>query len=116
HSSLPSRFNGIDISCKSFIKQVFGKIAFASFFNCFISLYRYLELKCVNNNLLTPASLAICASMESTHKNLISVSIHTGVGAGIIIEEKLYHGFEGRSGEIGHTTLYPDGIACPCGN
>src|SRR5699024_1908556 len=31
-------------------------------------------------------------------------------------EEKLYHGFEGRSGEIGHTTLYPDGIACPCGN
>lgn len=56
------------------------------------------------------------ASMDSTHKNLISVSIHTGVGAGIIIEEKLYHGFEGRSGEIGHTTLYPDGIACPCGN
>lgn len=56
------------------------------------------------------------ASMDATHKNLISVSIHTGVGAGIIIEEKLYHGFEGRSGEIGHTTLYPDGIACPCGN
>ena len=56
------------------------------------------------------------ASMDATHKNLVSVSIHTGVGAGIIIEEKLYHGFEGRSGEIGHTTLYPDGIPCPCGN
>lgn len=56
------------------------------------------------------------ASMDNTHENLITCSIHTGVGAGIIINEKLYRGFEGRSGEIGHTTLYPDGLKCACGN
>lgn len=56
------------------------------------------------------------ASLDNTHKDLVACSMHTGVGAGIIIDEKLYKGFEGRSGEIGHTTLYPNGLECPCGN
>lgn len=56
------------------------------------------------------------ATLDKIHTNLICCSIHTGIGAGIIIDKKLYHGFEGRSGEIGHTTLYPSGIQCPCGN
>lgn len=56
------------------------------------------------------------ATLDNVHTNLICCSIHTGIGAGIIIDKTLYHGFEGRSGEIGHTTLYPGGIQCPCGN
>lgn len=56
------------------------------------------------------------ASMDNDHTNLITCSIHTGVGAGIIIDEKLYRGHEGRSGEIGHTILYPNGLKCSCGN
>lgn len=56
------------------------------------------------------------ASMDNEHTNLITCSIHTGVGAGIIIDEKLYRGHEGRSGEIGHTILYPNGLKCSCGN
>lgn len=56
------------------------------------------------------------STLDSQHKNLITLSIHTGVGAGIIINDNLYRGYEGRSGEIGHTTLYPDGIQCTCGN
>lgn len=56
------------------------------------------------------------ASIDNGYKNLVTCSIHTGVGAGIIIDEQLYRGHNGRSGEIGHTTLYPDGVKCPCGN
>lgn len=56
------------------------------------------------------------ATLDNVHTNLICCSIHTGIGAGIIIDKTLYRGFEGRSGEIGHTTLYPGGIQCPCGN
>lgn len=56
------------------------------------------------------------ASMDNKHTNLITCSIHTGLGAGIIIDEKLYRGHEGRSGEIGHTVLYPGGLECSCGN
>ena len=48
--------------------------------------------------------------------NLVSISVHSGVGAGIIVNNELYHGRDGRSGEIGHTILYPNGKKCPCGN
>lgn len=51
-----------------------------------------------------------------TESNLVSISIHSGIGAGIIINNELYHGREGKSGEIGHTILIPDGKICPCGN
>ncbi|SFC38478.1 Sugar kinase of the NBD/HSP70 family, may contain an N-terminal HTH domain [Alkalibacterium subtropicum] len=56
------------------------------------------------------------AAFDTEHKNLISFSAHTGIGAGIILDGQLYRGFKGRSGEIGHTVLYPNGISCPCGN
>ena len=48
--------------------------------------------------------------------NLISISIHSGVGAGIIQDKTLQTGSHGQAGEIGHTILYPDGIPCRCGN
>ena len=60
---------------------------------------------------------SLAESIFSTQKsNLISVSIHSGIGAGIIMDGTLYCGKDGRSGEIGHMTLYPHGLACPCGN
>ncbi|MGX7418625.1 ROK family protein [Carnobacterium gallinarum] len=48
--------------------------------------------------------------------NMVSISIHSGIGAGVILNEQLYHGHDGRSGEIGHTILIPNGRPCPCGN
>lgn len=60
---------------------------------------------------------ALAESTFSTKKNnLVSVSIHSGISAGIIMNGSLYSGLNGRSGEIGHMTLYPNGLACPCGN
>ena len=60
---------------------------------------------------------ALAEKMFSTAlANLVTISIHSGVGAGVIINNELYHGRDGRSGEIGHTILYPHGKDCPCGN
>ena len=60
---------------------------------------------------------AIAENTFSTDQaHLVSVSIHSGVGAGIIINRNLYHGRNGLSGEIGHTILVPNGNLCPCGN
>jgi len=55
-------------------------------------------------------------TFSTTVSNLVSISVHSGVGAGIIVNNELYHGRDGRSGEIGHTILYPNGKKCPCGN
>ncbi|MDQ0253240.1 putative NBD/HSP70 family sugar kinase [Evansella vedderi] len=48
--------------------------------------------------------------------NLICISIGSGIGSGIIIDNKLFKGRKGFSGEIGHTILVPHGLECPCGN
>lgn len=39
----------------------------------------------------------------------------TGIGGGIIIDGKLYHGATGSAGEVGHMTLEVDGPFCGCG-
>ena len=47
--------------------------------------------------------------------NLIYLTISTGVGGGIIIDNKLLIGSSGFAGEIGHTTLNHEGPECSCG-
>lgn len=43
------------------------------------------------------------------------VSGEIGIGAGIVIDGRLYRGGRGWSGEIGHLTVFPDGRLCRCG-
>jgi len=50
------------------------------------------------------------------HNNIISILVSKGVGAGIIINGKIYHGDYGLAGEIGHTSINYDGPLCECGN
>jgi len=54
--------------------------------------------------------------VPKTVENLICVTLGTGVGGGIIIDGKIYHGADGYAGEIGHIILNPDGPKCNCGN
>lgn len=44
------------------------------------------------------------------------LTLGTGVGNGIILNGKLWHGANGMGGEAGHMTVYPDGSLCGCGN
>jgi len=46
---------------------------------------------------------------------LLYVSINQGVGAGVIVGDRLLIGSRGFAGEIGHTILQPDGPLCSCG-
>lgn len=48
--------------------------------------------------------------------NLITLFIGTGVGAGIIINKKLFQGKNYSAGEIGHMVVNPNGVICGCGN
>jgi glucokinase len=50
-------------------------------------------------------------------RNVMSVTLGTGVGGGVIIDGKLWRGSHGSAGEIGHTTVDPfSGLKCKCGN
>ena len=50
------------------------------------------------------------------HDNIIYVSISTGIGIGVIINNHLYRGVSGFSGEMGHMTIDFNGPKCSCGN
>lgn len=49
-------------------------------------------------------------------KNLLCITICTGIGAGLIINGEIYRGYRGLAGEVGHQTINPDGPYCVCGN
>jgi N-acetylglucosamine repressor len=48
--------------------------------------------------------------------NIVCVNVGSGVGAGIIINGKLFHGEHFISGEVGHMTIDINGPKCTCGN
>jgi glucokinase len=49
-------------------------------------------------------------------RDLILITLGTGIGGGIVVDGKVLHGFLGMAGEIGHMTVFPDGNPCGCGN
>jgi glucokinase len=48
--------------------------------------------------------------------SLCMLTLGTGVGNGIILNDRIWHGNNGMAGEAGHLTVEPDGMACPCGS
>lgn len=48
-------------------------------------------------------------------KNAVCITLGTGVGGGIIIDGKIYSGFNFAGAEIGHTVVEVDGVECTCG-
>jgi glucokinase len=48
--------------------------------------------------------------------NVGVVTLGTGIGGGIVLNGKIWHGMNGMSGEFGHVTVEPEGEPCACGN
>lgn len=46
---------------------------------------------------------------------VICITLGTGIGAGIIINGRVFHGAFNTSGEIGHMIVQENGLACACG-
>jgi glucokinase-like ROK family protein len=49
-------------------------------------------------------------------RNLVYLTISTGVGAGVIVDDRLVHGENGNAGELGHLIVRIDGRPCHCGS
>lgn len=55
-------------------------------------------------------------AFQYDYSNIANISVHSGIGLGIIINHQLYTGYNGRAGEFGHTIIDVNGRQCPCGN
>jgi glucokinase len=46
----------------------------------------------------------------------VYITVSTGIGGAVIIDGRIYRGWQGVAGEVGHVTVLPEGPTCPCGN
>jgi len=49
-------------------------------------------------------------------KDVVGLTIGTGIGGGIVLGGEIYHGASDAAGEIGHMTINANGRLCKCGN
>ena len=56
---------------------------------------------------------ACCVDRDA--RNLFYVHLSSGVGGGLVVDGRLYHGATTTAGEIGHAIVRPDGPPCSCG-
>jgi predicted NBD/HSP70 family sugar kinase len=78
---------------------------------------RRLELPiAVDNdaNLGALAEAAFGAARDAS--DLVYIKVSSGIGAGLILNGRLYRGAAGLAGELGHVLVDPDGLVCRCGN
>ncbi|MGH9569663.1 MAG: ROK family protein [Candidatus Angelobacter sp.] len=52
----------------------------------------------------------------STVDDMCMITLGTGVGGGIVLQGKIWHGMTGMAGELGHITVDPSGPPCGCGS
>jgi glucokinase len=49
-------------------------------------------------------------------RSLVYLTVSTGIGGGIVLDGKIWHGLKDAAGEIGHMTIVPNGPRCGCGS
>ncbi|NDW09643.1 ROK family protein [Dysgonomonas sp. 520] len=50
------------------------------------------------------------------YKNIVFITVGTGIGGAVVIDGKLFNGFDNRGTELGHTPLIANGKPCMCGS
>ncbi|MEH7118517.1 ROK family transcriptional regulator, partial [Neobacillus vireti] len=83
-------------------------------------LKRDLE-KNINTIVYVENNANLCSFAEKVFnfhqsKNLISISMYSGIGIGFLINGELVKGYHGYAGEMGHMIINPNGKPCNCGN
>jgi glucokinase-like ROK family protein len=82
-----------------------------------IEMRRRLEIPVMVDNDANLGALAEAAFGAGRDAgDLIYLKVSSGIGAGLILNGRLYRGSAGLAGELGHVLVDPDGIVCRCGN
>ena len=50
------------------------------------------------------------------HRYVLCVTLGTGIGGALVLDNRVYRGANGMAGEFGHLQVVPDGHRCECGN
>ncbi len=69
----------------------------------------------INNDANVAALGEVLAGAAKDYKDAVMITIGTGVGCGIVMNNEIYLGTNGAAGEIGHHCIEVDGLKCACG-
>lgn len=86
-----------DVKAKQMLEERFGKKVY------------------IGNDANCAAFGEFLAGAGEGYSDFIAITLGTGVGGGIIIDNKLLTGFNGAAGEVGHIVIEVDGEKCNCG-
>lgn len=113
---------GIGVSSPGPLDYVSGTVLNPPDFELFhgINIGKYLSDKSgmpvtVDNNAVLLAMQEYISDAYS-YKNFMFVAVDEGIGSAIITNGKVYRGFGGFAGELGHISIHSDGEKCSCGN
>lgn len=78
-------------------------------------MQKYINKPIYMGNDANCAALGEYVMLKQDMDCFVFVTLGTGVGGGVIINGKLFTGFNGAGTELGHTTLFMGGKECTCG-
>ena len=78
---------------------------------------RHLDVPVNIDNDANVAALAeSVVGVSAGTSSSVFITIGTGIGSGIIVDGKIWNGFHGIGGELGHVIFSLNGVPCSCGN
>ena len=78
---------------------------------------KHLDIPIFIDNDANVAALAeSVAGVSAGTSSSVFITIGTGIGSGIILNGKIWNGFHGIGGELGHVIFALNGVPCSCGN
>ena len=76
-----------------------------------------IRLPVVVDNDANTMALAECRfGAGRGHRFVLCVTLGTGIGGALVLDNRVYRGANGMAGEFGHMQVVPDGHRCECGN
>jgi glucokinase len=79
-------------------------------------IQKYINLPVYLENDANCAALAESVAGAAKGAQIsVTVTLGTGIGGGVVIDGKIYSGFNFAGGELGHTVIMVDGEHCSCG-
>jgi glucokinase len=118
----PDRISAIGVAIAGFVEYPSGRIAFApnlSFTNAELerTIAAGFEIPvAVENDANSAAWAEYRFGAGQGTRNMLMVTVGTGIGGGIIADGRLYRGSRGFAAEFGHMPISMDGPRCACGN
>lgn len=111
----------VGIGCPGSIDDRNGDVIYANNLD-FKNVPLCRELKKYINKPIYINNDANCAALgeyyalgDDSIENFIAITLGTGIGGGVIINKRLYTGFNSVAGELGHMVISVDGEQCTCG-